>query len=186
MRTLLSIGLGLAFTLAISACAAATPVPTVDPAGPSVRVRTYPIEMKVEPEGEQVLDPGALSILTGRICGTFTEIGGARMNCLTHEDLDRLVTAVAWRETLGAGCDEGEGPGCADSVTELEFDVVVRGTVATIDGDIVLDLSVLRISPPERIASKRIQVSRPEALFDEIEEVSREFAWIILGASPAR
>ncbi len=177
-----TIGFGLVVFLAAAACAGAAPAPTVDPNGPSVRVRTYPIEMQLGPEEEGLLDSGALSILSGRICGTFTEIGGARMNCLTHEDLDRLVTAVAWRETLGAGCDEGQGAGCADSVTDLEFDVVVRGTVAMVNGDIVLDLSVLRISPPERIASKRIQVSKPDALFDEIEEASREFAWIILGA----
>ncbi|MDF1562273.1 MAG: hypothetical protein P1V51_04470 [Deltaproteobacteria bacterium] len=168
-----------ALSLLLSACAAAPPAPTVDPEGPVVRVRAYPIEVTGE---EEILDVGARSILTGRICGTLTEIGGERMNCLTHEDIDRLATAVAWRETLGGTCDEGQGQGCAETITDLEFDLVVRGSLAMVDGKYTLDLSVLRITPPERVASKRIQVSKPDGLFDEVEAASREFAWIILGA----
>lgn len=145
MRSTNAIVSGLSLLVLFVGCSAAKPVPVVDPAGPAVRVRTYPIEMQGESE---LIDPGALSILSGRICGTFTEVGGERMNCLTTEDLDRLITAVAWRETLGSGCDEGQGVGCADSVSNIQFDVAVRGTLASVDEDLVLDLTVLRISPP--------------------------------------
>jgi len=112
------------------------------------------------------LDPSVLPVVAARACAVLAEEGLGRVDCLTGDDLKRMLSAIAQRAQFAGGCG---GEGCTGPEDIERPQVLLRSVIRDLGDEIRIEFIALHILEQRVIGREKGHAEDDAGLFDIAE-----------------